>query len=133
MEILRKSQLWPFIELVGRLIKALERAGVDKIYVFAILLVVAIVLDSLLITLLVSIRYLLFLGLLGLPFNAALRCTTGASTSLDKNIAQSLDKVYEIPRILDDSHDRPDGESEEDIRETVLAKGSTKQTLEAPG
>lgn len=124
MDRLSITQIRPLVELVGGLIRALERAGVDKIYVFAILLAIAIVLDSILITILVWVRYGLFLGLLTIPVNAALRWNTGTSTTIDKEIVQTIDRVYEIPGMLvDDSDDGNDDGSEKGGRETVLAGG----------
>ena len=126
MDHLSLTKLWPLVELVGGLIQALNLAGVDKIYVFAILLVIAIVLDSILITILVWVRYVLFLGLLTIPLNAAHRWTKGESTTLDEDIVHTIDKVYEIPGMLvDDSDDGNDGGSENGSRETVLVEGPT--------
>ena len=127
MDYLPINQIWPLIALVRRLFRALERAGIDKIYIITIFLVVAIVVDSLLITLLVSLRYVLFLGLLGIPLNAALRWTAGTSTSLEENIVQSLDRVYEIPGMLaDDSDDRLDSGSDQELRIRILAEGQAQ-------
>ena len=123
MDYLPINQVWPLIELARRLFQALERAGIHKIYIITIFLVVAIVVDSLLITLLVSIRYVLFLGLLGIPLNAAIRWTSGASTSLEDNTTQNLDMIYEIPGMLAaDPDDRLDG-SDSELRIRVLAEG----------
>ena len=120
MDYLPINQLWPLIRLARRLFQALERAGIDKIYIIAIFLVVAIVVDSLLITLLVSIRYVLFLGLLGIPLNAALRWTSGSSTSLEDHITQSLDRVYEVPGTLADDFDNQLCGSDSELRIRVL-------------
>lgn len=123
MDYLPINRLWPLVELARRLFQALERAGIDKIYIITIFLVVAIVVDSLLITLLVSIRYVLFLGLLGIPLNAALRWTSRASMSLEDSITQSLDRVYEIPGMLaDDSDDRLGGDPDSELRIRILAE-----------
>ncbi|KAL8784677.1 MAG: hypothetical protein Q9195_008938 [Heterodermia aff. obscurata] len=74
---------WELVGLIIRGIRLLEQKGVEKVYIIGILLLGALAVDSVLISLLNWVWYLICLGLLAIPVDAALRWQSRRNTSLD--------------------------------------------------
>ena len=77
-------QLLAIIGMIIEGIRALERSGVEKVYIIGILLIGALAVDSALISLLNWLWYLICLGLLVIPVDLALRWHTRGKTTLDR-------------------------------------------------
>ena len=76
-------QSWALIGLIIRGIRVLERNGVEKVYIIGVLLLGALAVDSVLISILNWLWYLICLGLLAIPVDIALRRQRRGNTSLD--------------------------------------------------
>ena len=122
------QQILLISSLVFKAVDVLEKLGFERAHIVAFVLLGALVIDSLLITLLTWVRYIIFLGLLGVPLNAFLKRLKGKPTTFEDSFARTIDEVHHIPGMLaDDSDDGVDGESGEEVIKLVSAEGSPPQ------
>ena len=121
-------QSWALIKLIIGGIRVLERNGVEKVYIIGILLLGALAVDSVLISLLNWLWYLICLGLLAIPVDVALRWQTRGNTSLDsasEGLIRSLEGAanHQSARIEAGAGDPPDySDGDEPSRTRVLAR-----------
>ena len=122
------QQSWALIGLVIRGIRILERNGVEKVYIIGVLLLGALAVDSVLISLLNWLWYVICLGLLAIPVDVALRWQRHGNTSLDsasEDLIRNLEGAanHQNARIEAGAGDPPDySEGDEQSRTRILAR-----------
>ena len=121
-------QSWALIGLIISGIRALEQNGVEKVYIIGVLLLGALAVDSVLISLLNWLWYLICLGLLVIPVDVALRWQRRGNTSLDsasEGLIRSLEGAanHQNARIEAGAGGPPDySDGDDESRTRVLAR-----------